>query len=110
MNANMALINTTDNKMKKILSIILLATSSAFAQETATLTVSNNSNLRISKDIYGQFAEHLGRSVYDGFYRNGKIRMDIVEAMKKIQVPNLRWPGGCFADRYHWRGGVGPGA
>lgn len=61
----------------------------------------------ISKHIYGQFAEHLGRSIYDGFYRNGAIRSDIVAALKQIRVPNLRWPGGCFAEQYHWRDGIG---
>ncbi|MES2276006.1 MAG: alpha-L-arabinofuranosidase C-terminal domain-containing protein [Bacteroidota bacterium] len=77
------------------------------AQEKAVLYISDTGKTMISKHIYGQFAEHLGRSVYDGFYRNGKIRMDIVSALKEIKVPNLRWPGGCFADQYHWREGIG---
>ena len=77
------------------------------AQELVMLTLSDQAQTTISRHIYGQFAEHLGRSIYDGFYRNGRIRMDIVEALKKIQVPNLRWPGGCFADQYHWRNGIG---
>jgi len=64
----------------------------------------------ISRHIYGQFAEHLGRSIYDGFYRYGKIRADIVKALKDVKIPNLRWPGGCFADQYHWRDGIGPKA
>ena len=72
---------------------------------------------KISKHIYGHFAEHLGRCIYDGIYvgdsnraipvKNG-IRLDIVEALKKLKVANLRWPGGCFADIYHWKDGVGP--
>ncbi|WP_028973863.1 alpha-N-arabinofuranosidase [Spirochaeta cellobiosiphila] len=70
----------------------------------------------ISRHIYGHFAEHLGRCIYDGFYvgpdspipnKNG-IRLDIVEAFKKLGIPNLRWPGGCFADEYHWEDGIGP--
>ncbi|MGZ5134341.1 MAG: alpha-N-arabinofuranosidase, partial [Flavitalea sp.] len=69
----------------------------------------------ISRHIYGHFSEHLGRCIYDGFWvsdtmkvpRQGRIRLDIVEALKKINVPNLRWPGGCFADEYHWRDGIG---
>lgn len=70
----------------------------------------------ISKHIYGQFSEHLGRCIYEGFWvgedspipnTNG-IRNDVVEALKKIKIPNLRWPGGCFADEYHWKDGVGP--
>ncbi|MEJ7665760.1 MAG: hypothetical protein WKG07_42695 [Hymenobacter sp.] len=72
----------------------------------------------ISKDIYGQFAEHLGRCIYGGFWvepgtnvpKQGRLRLDVVEALKKIRVPNLRWPGGCFADTYHWREGIGPAA
>lgn len=69
----------------------------------------------ISRHIYGHFAEHLGRCVYDGFYvgDNSKIpnvkgmRSDIVAALKKMKIPNLRWPGGCFADTYHWKDGIG---
>lgn len=70
----------------------------------------------ISKHIYGHFAEHLGRCIYGGFYvgeDNAKIpqingvRKDVVEALKKLKVPNLRWPGGCFADTYHWKDGIG---
>jgi alpha-N-arabinofuranosidase len=70
----------------------------------------------ISKHIYGHFAEHLGRCIYGGFYvgedspiphKNG-IRLDVVEAFKKLKIPNLRWPGGCFADEYHWMDGIGP--
>ncbi|MFX1456544.1 MAG: alpha-N-arabinofuranosidase [Promethearchaeota archaeon] len=71
---------------------------------------------KISKHIYGHFAEHLGRCIYDGIWvgedssipnTNG-IRNDIVKALKKIKIPNLRWPGGCFADEYHWKDGIGP--
>jgi alpha-N-arabinofuranosidase len=71
----------------------------------------------ISKHIYGHFAEHLGRCIYGGFYvgeNNAAIphvkgvRKDVIEALKKLKVPNLRWPGGCFADTYHWKDGVGP--
>jgi len=70
---------------------------------------------KISRHIYGHFAEHLGRCIYDGIWvgedssipnTNG-IRNDIVEALKKINIPNLRWPGGCFADEYHWKDGIG---
>ena len=73
-------------------------------------------NQKISKHIYGHFAEHLGRCVYEGIWvgRNSSIpningyRRDVVEALKALQIPNLRWPGGCFADDYHWRDGIGP--
>jgi len=70
----------------------------------------------ISKDIYGHFSEHLGRCVYEGYWvgtdspipNSAGIRMDVVEALRKIKIPVLRWPGGCFADEYHWMDGIGP--
>jgi alpha-N-arabinofuranosidase len=70
----------------------------------------------ISRHLYGHFAEHLGRCIYDGFYVGedsaiphvGGIRADVVEALRALHIPNLRWPGGCFADEYHWRDGIGP--
>ena len=70
----------------------------------------------INKNIYGHFSEHLGRCIYDGLYvgENSKIpnkngmRSDVVEALKNIKIPVLRWPGGCFADEYHWKDGIGP--
>lgn len=102
--------------MRKI--IVLALASIAFAVSTAqtkvVIDVSNSPNI-ISKHIYGHFSEHLGRCIYDGFWvgdtvsvaKKDRIRLDIVEALKKIKVPNLRWPGGCFADEYHWRDGIG---
>ena len=76
----------------------------------------NDKKSVINKNIYGHFAEHLGRCIYQGFYVgtdsaipniNG-IRTDLVEALKHIRIPVLRWPGGCFADEYHWKDGIGP--
>ena len=70
----------------------------------------------INKNLYGQFSEHLGRCIYGGLFVgkdspipnvNG-MRKDVVDALKKLEVPVLRWPGGCFADEYHWRDGIGP--
>ena len=75
-----------------------------------------NQGAVINKNIYGHFSEHLGRCIYGGLYVgegseipnvNG-MRTDVVEALKNIQVPVLRWPGGCFADEYHWEDGIGP--
>ena len=72
----------------------------------------------ISKHIYGHFSEHLGRCIYGGYWvgldseipnTNG-IRKDVVEALRQINIPNLRWPGGCFADEYHWMDGIGDAA
>jgi len=70
----------------------------------------------INRDIYGQFAEHLGRGIYEGIWvgENSSIpntkgyRNDVLEALRKIRVPVIRWPGGCFADEYNWRDGIGP--
>ncbi|CAI9390394.1 alpha-N-arabinofuranosidase [Microbacterium sp. T2.11-28] len=72
----------------------------------------------ISRHLYGHFAEHLGRCIYGGFWVGEDsdipnvrgIRSDVVDALRALRVPNLRWPGGCFADEYHWRDGVGPRA
>ena len=69
----------------------------------------------INPEIYGNFSEHLGRCIYDGIYvgENSDIpntegfRTDVVDAFRQIKLPVLRWPGGCFADEYHWRDGIG---
>src|SRR5512137_1080011 len=66
--------------------------------------------------VYGHFAEHLGTCIYGGIWvgeaspipNTRGIRNDVVAALKKIGIPVLRWPGGCFADEYHWRDGIGP--
>ena len=108
--------------MKRLLNAIIAAVliaGTSFAQGTASARLYINGNepkLTISKHIYGHFSEHLGRCIYDGFWvsdtstlqRKDRIRLDVVEALKKIKIPNLRWPGGCFADEYHWRDGIGP--
>ena len=73
---------------------------------------------RIAAEIYGHFSEHLGRCVYEGIYvgedseiPNTKgMRDDVVAALRQIRLPVLRWPGGCFAEEYHWRDGIGPKA
>jgi alpha-N-arabinofuranosidase len=70
----------------------------------------------ISRNIYGQFSEHLGRCIYEGVWvgedspipNTRGIRNDVVAALARIRVPNVRWPGGCFADEYHWKDGIGP--
>lgn len=70
----------------------------------------------INKNIYGQFAEHLGRCIYEGLWvgqdspipNTDGIRNDVAGALQKLNIPVLRWPGGCFADEYHWKDGIGP--
>ena len=84
------------------------------AQSAQTLIINADQGRdTISRHIHGQFAEHLGRLIYDGIWtREGNgpwhARADVVQALRAIKVPNLRWPGGCFADYYHWRDGIGP--
>jgi alpha-N-arabinofuranosidase len=71
---------------------------------------------RIDRNLFGQFAEHLGTGIYEGVWvgpnspipNTRGIRNDVVAALKALKVPHVRWPGGCFADEYHWRKGIGP--
>ena len=104
--------------MRKILLSICgaLCAMAAFAQNQVTLNA-ELAKTQISKHIYGHFAEHLGRCIYDGFYvgdkntkipNTGGVRNDVIKALKDLQIPNLRWPGGCFADTYHWKEAIGP--
>src|SRR5271154_6262528 len=70
----------------------------------------------IDRHIFGQFSEHLGSGIYGGIWvgrdspipNTRGIRNDVVAALRAIRVPDVRWPGGCFADEYHWANGVGP--
>ncbi len=106
--------------MKKLINIlcVLLIFKNIQAQTKITLNT-DLAQTKISKHIYGHFAEHLGRCVYGGIYvgeankliphTNG-VRNDIIVALKDLKVPNLRWPGGCFADAYQWKDGIGPKA
>ncbi|NCB06736.1 MAG: alpha-N-arabinofuranosidase [Bacteroidia bacterium] len=91
----------------------------AFLQGTAQNKIVINTDLgkeTISKHIYGHFSEHLGTCIYGGYWvgedsgipNSQGIRNDVVSALKEIGIPNLRWPGGCFADEYHWMDGIGP--
>ncbi len=102
--------------MKKLqfLFVFIVAMNGLIAQNVISLNLNETSDT-ISKHIYGHFAEHLGRCIYGGFYVgesttipniNG-VRKDVVDALKKLKIPNLRWPGGCFADTYHWKDGIG---
>jgi alpha-N-arabinofuranosidase len=105
--------------MKRILTLAaaaLLAAPGLRAQDvTLTLHPDSARNV-IPAEIYGQFAEHLGSCIYGGLWvgRDSKIpntegyRTDVFNALKALEIPVLRWPGGCFADEYHWMDGVGP--
>lgn len=103
--------------MKKIFLFIgVISTKFISAQNQIVLNADKGKDI-INKNIYGHFAEHLGHCIYGGFYvgdsnktipHKDGVRLDVVEALKKLKVPVLRWPGGCFADTYHWKDGVGP--
>src|SRR5436309_14542154 len=97
--------------------VSLALTSSAIATDKIELTIdATKTGAKIDRNIFGQFAEHLGHGIYDGIWvgpdspipNTRGIRNDVVAALKAIRVPNIRWPGGCFADEYHWRNGIGP--
>lgn len=81
------------------------------------LSIDLNKKLNyINPYLYGSFAEHLGKCVYGGIWVGEKstiknesgFRVDVLEALKQLELPVLRWPGGCFADSYHWKDGIGP--
>src|SRR5687768_4570302 len=99
-----------------VLLFSFLFTINSIGQNTIAIQT-DGGKTKINRHIYGHFAEHLGRSIYGGFYVGEKnttiphtagVRNDVVDALKKLKVPNLRWPGGCFADTYHWKDGIGP--
>jgi alpha-L-arabinofuranosidase len=111
--------------MKEIRPIILTLLASVLVMQVATaadnataklvIKVYQGTNI-IHRNIYGHFAEHLGRCVYEGLWVGENspitntlgIRNDVMAALKQMKLPVLRWPGGCFADEYHWRDGIGP--
>ena len=88
-----------------------------FGQPATVVLRLPDAKTMINKNIYGHFAEHLGHCIYDGLYvgdssqvipNTAGVRNDVIAALIKLKVPVLRWPGGCFADTYHWKDGVGP--
>ncbi|HEX8612199.1 MAG TPA: alpha-L-arabinofuranosidase C-terminal domain-containing protein [Telluria sp.] len=108
------------NIIKQSIAAISLVTASAwpaFAAVNVTIDAGKPGPV-INKNVYGQFAEHLGTGIYEGMYvgSGSKIpntkgwRNDVIGALKQLHVPLVRWPGGCFADEYHWKDGIGPRA
>jgi alpha-L-arabinofuranosidase len=104
--------------LKKISSTLIFSLFLAgFVSAQTQITLNTDlAKTKIDKHIYGHFAEHLGRCIYGGIYvgeNNTKIpntagvRNDVIQALKELKVPNLRWPGGCFADAYQWKDGIG---
>ena len=104
--------------MKQLkLGVLALCMAAAGAANAVSLTIDAvHPGPVIDKNIYGQFAEHLGTGIYEGLWvgPESKIpntkgwRNDVVGALKTLHVPLVRWPGGCFADEYHWKDGIGP--
>jgi alpha-N-arabinofuranosidase len=101
----------------RIILLLLVSTAAVFAAETVHLSIdASKTGTKIDRNLFGQFAENLGHGLYEGIWvgpnspipNTRGIRNDVVAALKEIKVPNVRWPGGCFADQYHWRKGIGP--
>ena len=105
--------------LRGVFIILLMFSSMALAQEKNAASITLDTEVigsMIDANIYGQFSEHLGSCIYGGIWvgenspipNTRGIRNDVIEALKKLKVPVLRWPGGCFADEYHWMDGIGP--
>ncbi|MEX0720233.1 MAG: alpha-L-arabinofuranosidase C-terminal domain-containing protein [Balneolaceae bacterium] len=106
--------------MKKLIAgtaiLFLSGFMAASAQNNSLIIHADEVESTISKHIYGQFSEHLGTGLYGGIWvgqdsdipNQEGYRTDVLEALQELEIPNLRWPGGCFADEYHWRDGIGP--
>ena len=102
------------------LAMLAFSCTAALAQDSAPanrlVIHADQGKQTINRNIYGHFSEHLGRCIYEGIWvgedssipNTRGIRNDVVAALKQIKVPVLRWPGGCFADEYHWKDGIGP--
>ncbi|MGO9274309.1 MAG: alpha-N-arabinofuranosidase, partial [Terriglobia bacterium] len=109
--------NPTLTKHVLLIAALLFSTFCSAQTQPVHVTIdASKSGAKIDRNIFGQFAEHLGHGVYDGIWvgpdstipNTRGIRNDVVSALKALKVPNVRWPGGCFADDYHWRKGIGP--
>jgi alpha-L-arabinofuranosidase len=99
-----------------VMLMVATTTSLALAQKIQVAVDISKAGPKIDRNLFGQFAEHLGHGIYEGIWvgpdskipNTRGIRNDVVTALKALRVPNVRWPGGCFADEYHWRNGIGP--
>ena len=98
--------------------VVLMAMGASATAQNRLIIEADRGEYTINRHIYGHFSEHLGRCIYGGYWvgegsdipNTRGIRNDVVQALKDIRIPNLRWPGGCFADEYHWMDGIGPRA
>jgi alpha-N-arabinofuranosidase len=100
-----------------VIAIFVAVGAPRLAAQTVELSIDTSKpGAKIDRNLFGQFAEHLGHGIYEGIWVGSDspipntrgIRNDVVAALKVIHVPNVRWPGGCFADEYHWRDSIGP--
>ena len=121
---DLAIMQTTTLSAFTILGALLLSPQEASAQPQAAASGATAAAVLradqpgpvVNKNIYGHFAEHLGRGIYEGIWvgpsspipNTRGIRNDVVAALKELHIAVLRWPGGCFADEYHWKDGIGP--
>ena len=104
------------NRLVLLIVVFLLNFSLSGIAQNKIVIRADQPGAKIDKAIYGHFAEHLGHCIYGGIYVGEKsdipnikgFRTDVVEALKALKVPLVRWPGGCFADTYHWKDGIGP--
>jgi alpha-N-arabinofuranosidase len=108
--------NVIQRVLPCFLLVLVLAAPSLAADKVEISVDASKTGATINRNLFGQFAEHLGHGIYDGIWvgpdskipNTRGIRNDVVAALKALKVPNVRWPGGCFADGYHWRDGIGP--
>ena len=110
-----------NNKALIVLVILIIQASATIAsaevkaRQQASVTVDSLAGAKVyDRMIFGGFIEHLGKQIYGGFFEPGSsladkkgFRLDVIEAVKELKVPVIRWPGGCFVDSYHWQKGVG---
>jgi alpha-N-arabinofuranosidase len=103
-------------KKSSLFFCLMLCIAQYCSSQNSVVLYADSPKVIINKNIYGHFAEHLGHCIYGGFYvgdtnkiipNTAGVRNDVIAALKKLKIPVLRWPGGCFADTYHWKDGVG---
>ena len=106
------------NTMRGVLAVLALLFAGGLASSqtpvNSTVVKAGAERIEYSRMIFGQFIEHFDNQIYGGIYCPGNplsdedgFRTDVIQAMKELRVPLVRWPGGCFASTYHWRDGVG---
>ena len=102
-------------KITLVVSLLWAGIIASYAQSSLTLKT-DQAKEKINREIYGHFAEHLGHCIYGGIFVGEDsdipnirgFRKDVIDALREMNIPLLRWPGGCFADTYHWKDGIGP--